>query len=112
VDSDLATLVRTLIVVALIAGFVFAAGKWTNPLLLPGKTLAFLFLSAAATGASWLCYFRALKLGTVAQVAPVDKFSLVLTVIFAAVFLGESISWGVAAGVSLIVAGTIIVAVS
>ncbi len=110
VDSDLATLVRTLIVVALIAGFVFAAGKWTNPLLLPGKTLAFLFLSAAATGASWLCYFRALQMGEASKVAPVDKFSLVLVAVFAVVFLGERPSLQDWLGIGLVASGVLVLA--
>ena len=88
VDSDLATLVRTVIVVLVLAAFVAYAGKWSNPLQLPGKTWVFLALSALATGASWVCYFRALQLGEASKVAPVDKFSLVLVAVFAFVFLG------------------------
>lgn len=110
VDSDLATLVRTCIIVALIAGFVLATGKWTNPLLLPGKTLAFLFLSAAATGASWLCYFRALQMGEASKVAPVDKFSLVLVAVFAVIFLGERPSLQDWLGIGLVASGVLVLA--
>ncbi len=89
VDSDLATLVRTAVVIVLLALFVWFAGKWSNPLALPRRTLVFLTLSGIATGASWVCYFRALQIGDASRVAPVDKFSLVLVALFAVVFLGE-----------------------
>ena len=82
VDSDLATLVRTVIVFLVLTAFVLYAGKWRNPLMLPGKTWVFLTLSALATGASWVCYFRALQMGEASKVAPVDKFSLVLVLAF------------------------------
>lgn len=89
VDSDLATLVRTVIVAGLLALFVGVAGKWSDPLALPPRTLLFLALSAIATGASWVCYFRALQLGPASLVAPVDKASVVLAALFAVAFLGE-----------------------
>ena len=89
VDSDLATLIRTVIIVCVLAAFVSFANKWSNPLQLPGRTWLFLTLSALATGASWVCYFRALQLGNASQVAPIDKLSLVLVAIFAFAFLGE-----------------------
>ena len=89
VDSDLATLIRTAIIIVVLAAFVAYAGKWSNPFTLPARTWLFLVLSGLATGASWVCYFRALKIGQASQVAPVDKFSLVLVAVFAVVFLGE-----------------------
>jgi bacterial/archaeal transporter family protein len=89
VDSDFATLIRTLVVITVLAGFVYVTGKWTNPLALRPKTLSFLALSGLATGASWICYFRALQVGEASKVAPVDKLSVVLVAIFAFVFLGE-----------------------
>lgn len=89
VDSDLASLVRTFIIVGVLGGFVYATGKWMNPLELSAKTWAFLLLSGLATGASWVCYFRALKIGDASKVAPVDKISLVLVAVFAFVFLHE-----------------------
>src|SRR5256885_11961424 len=73
VDSDFATLVRTVVIVAVLAAFVFATDKWRNPMSLPGRSLLFLVLSALATGGSWVSYFRALKAGPASQVAPVDK---------------------------------------
>lgn len=78
VDSDLATLVRTAIIIGVLAGFVYFTGKWSNPFLLSSRTWLFLVLSGLATGASWVCYFRALKIGDASKVAPVDKFSLLL----------------------------------
>jgi bacterial/archaeal transporter family protein len=89
VDSDLATLIRTAIIIVLLAAFVPLAGKWSNPLTLPANAWTFLVLSAVATGASWVCYFRALQIGEAAKVAAVDKFSVVLVAIFAFAFLGE-----------------------
>ena len=89
VDSDLATLVRTAVIIVVLAGFVYATGKWSNPLALTPNTWLFLVLSGLATGASWVCYFRALKVGDASKVAPVDKLSLVLVAVFAFLFLGE-----------------------
>ena len=83
VDSDLATLIRTAIIIVVLTGFVYFAGKWSNPLTIAPKTWLFLTLSGLATGASWVCYFRALKLGEASQVAPVDKLSMLLVVLFA-----------------------------
>ncbi|MEO8408164.1 MAG: EamA family transporter, partial [Oxalobacteraceae bacterium] len=85
----LATLVRTFVIIIVLAGFVFFAGKWSNPFDLSAKTWLFLILSGLATGASWVCYFRALKVGEASKVAPVDKLSLVLVAIFAVIFLHE-----------------------
>ena len=110
VDSDVATLVRTVIVVLVLTAFVWYAGKWSNPLLLPGKTWVFLALSALATGASWVCYFRALQLGDASKVAPVDKFSLVLVAVFAFVFLGERPSGSDWLGIALVAAGVLVLA--
>ena len=89
IDSDFATLVRTFVIVAVLGAFVASTGKWRNPFALPPKSVMFLVLSAFATGASWVCYFRALKIGEAAKVAPVDKLSVVLVAIFAVAFLGE-----------------------
>ena len=89
IDSDFATLVRTFVIVGVLGVFVVATGKWRNPFALPSRSLAFLVLSAFATGASWVCYFRALKVGEAAKVAPVDKLSVVLVAVFAVAFLGE-----------------------
>jgi bacterial/archaeal transporter family protein len=89
VDSDYATLIRTFVIIAVLAVFVGVTHKWRNPFTLDSRTIGFLVLSGLATGASWVCYFRALKMGEASKVAPVDKFSLVLVALFAAMFLGE-----------------------
>ena len=108
VDSDLATLVRTCIIVLVLAPFVWLAGKWSNPLAMPPRTLAFLALSALATGASWVCYFRALQLGQASQVAPVDKLSVALAIILSAIFLKEALTLKLLIGAGLIIAGTFV----
>lgn len=108
VDSDFATLVRTVIIVAVLATFVFAAGKWTDPLALSGKTWTFLTLSALATGASWVCYFRALKVGNASQVAPIDKTSLLMVALFAVIFLGERPSLREWTGLLMVGAGVLV----
>jgi transporter family protein len=89
VDSDLATLIRTAIIIVVLALFVWLAGKWSSPLAFSSKTWLFLGLSGLATGASWVCYFRALKMGDASKVAPVDKLSVVLVAMFALAFLNE-----------------------
>ena len=81
VDSDLATLVRTAVIMVVLAAFVYLTGKWRSPFELSSRTWLFLVLSGLATGASWVCYFRALKIGEASKVAPVDKFSLVLVAV-------------------------------
>ena len=110
VDSDLATLVRTAIILVVLCAFVGFSGKWSNPLTLPGRTWLFLGLSGLATGASWVCYFRALQLGEASKVAPVDKFSLVLVAVFAFVFLGERPAPREWAGIGLIASGVLLLA--
>ena len=110
VSSDLATLLRTLVVVVVLAAFVRVTNQWTNPLALPPRTLFFLFLSALATGASWVCYFRALQIGNVSLVAPVDKLSVVLVAIFGTIFLGERLTMRDWAGVLLIASGALVLA--
>jgi transporter family protein len=81
--------VRTVVIVLTLALFVWVTGKWRSPATLPPRALRFLVLSAFATGLSWVCYFRALKLGEASRVAPVDKLSVVLVAVFATIFLGE-----------------------
>ncbi|MBK1722522.1 EamA family transporter [Thiocystis violacea] len=110
VDSDLATLIRTFVIVVVLSAFVWLAGKWTNPFALGAKTWIFLTLSGLATGASWVCYFRALQLGDASKVAPVDKFSLVLVAIFAVIFLGERPSPRDWLGIGLVASGVLVLA--
>lgn len=110
VNSDLATLIRTFILIFVLSIFVLVTGKWSNPLLLPSKTWLFLLLSALATGISWVCYFRALQMGDASKVAPVDKLSVVLVAIFAFAFLGERLTVREWLGVALVLAGVITLA--
>lgn len=111
VDSDLATFIRTCVIMLVLAAMLTAMGKWRNPQSIPPKTWVFLALSGLATGASWLAYFRALKLGDAARVAPLDKLSIVLVAIFGVLFLGEHLSMMNWIGVALIAAGAIFLAV-
>ncbi|MBS3965250.1 MAG: EamA family transporter [Methylomonas sp.] len=111
VDSDFATWVRTAIILAVLTGFLSVIGKWSNPFALSQRTWGFLLLSGLATGASWLCYFRALQMGDASKVAPVDKFSLVLVAVFAVVFLNERPSLREWLGISLVAVGVLVLAI-
>jgi len=108
VNSDLATLIRTFVIFIVLTGFVYVTGKWSNPFDLPSRTWLFLVLSGLATGASWVCYFRALKIGEVSQVAPVDKLSLVLVAIFAVAFLNERPSVREWVGILMMAGGALV----
>lgn len=110
INSDFATLIRTAVILAVVAGIVAATGAWQPLASVSNKSWVFLTLSALATGASWLCYYRALKLGPAAQVAPIDKLSIVLVAIFATLFLGEKLSGKNWLGIALIAVGAILVA--
>ncbi|MDI3470848.1 MAG: Sugar:proton symporter [Pseudolabrys sp.] len=110
VNSDLATFIRTLVIVATLALILAATGEFRWPNEVSARTYLFLVLSGLATGGSWLCYFRALKLGQAAQVAPIDKLSVVLVALFGVIFLGEKLSGPNWLGVALIGAGAILVA--
>ncbi len=92
VNSDLATFIRTVVVVVVLAGILLATGQWQPPASIASRTYLFLLLSGLGTGASWLCYFRALQLGDAARVAPIDKLSVVLVAVFGVGFLGERLS--------------------
>jgi len=109
VEPNLAVAIRTLVVLLMAWGIVLAQGmpKWVQ---LSGRATWFLVLSGLATGASWLCYFRALHLGEASSVAPIDKLSVVFAIALAAIFLGESLTWHHWVGGGLIVAGAIVIA--
>ncbi|MGJ5070259.1 EamA family transporter [Bradyrhizobium oligotrophicum] len=109
-NSDLATLIRTAIVLVTLALILFATGQLTSLGPISMKSWLFLTLSALGTGASWLCYFRALKLGPATLVAPIDKLSVVLVALFGAVFLGERPSPQGWIGIALIAAGAVLIA--
>lgn len=111
VDSDLATLIRTTIILVVLSLFVWLTGKWSNPFALSSNTWLFLSLSALATGASWVCYFRALQIGDASKVAPVDKLSLVLVAIFAFTFLGERPTLREWMGIALVAGGVLVLAI-
>ena len=110
VDADLATLVRTIVILVVLAGFVYFAGKWRNPIELSSRTWLFLMLSGLATGASWVCYFRALKIGEASKVAPVDKLSLLLVAVFAVLFLNERPSAREWVGILMVGVGVFVLA--
>lgn len=110
VDSDLATLIRTAIIIVVLSAFVASTGKWSNPFALSSRTWLFLGLSGLATGASWVCYFRALKIGDASKVAPVDKLSLVLVAVFAFAFLGERPSLREWSGIAMVAGGVLLLA--
>ena len=112
IGSDLATFIRTLVVIVVLGGILAITGQWRSPAEIPARTWIFLVLSGLATGASWLCYFRALKIGQAAQVAPVDKLSVVLVALFGALVLGERMSITGWVGVVLIASGAIMVAIA
>lgn len=111
IDADFATLIRTAIILVVLAGFVWHAGKWSDPGALSPRTWGFLTLSALATGASWVCYFRALQMGQASQVAPVDKFSLVLVALFAVVFLHERPQPREWLGIAMVAGGVLVLAI-
>ena len=110
IDSDLATLIRCAVILVALAVFVSATGKWRDPSALNARSWLFLTLSGLATGASWLCYFRALQNGDASKVGPVDKLSVVLVVVFAFIFLGERPALKDWLGVALVSGGVLLLA--
>lgn len=110
INSDLATLLRTLVILAVAALLICVRHEWQRPDSLSGKGVLFLVLSGVATGLSWLCYYRALQSGPASRVAPIDKLSVVFVVLFAAAFLGERLTWKVGLGGILVAAGAVLMA--
>lgn len=108
VNSNLATAIRTSVVLVLAWGIVLGRGEGAGIRELSGKTWLFLTLSAVGTGASWLCYFRAIAMGPVSRVAPIDKLSFVLAAVLSVVFLKEKLTLPLAGGIALIVAGVLL----
>jgi transporter family protein len=108
INSDLATFLRTIIILVVSALVVWARQEWQRPDGLSGKGVLFLVLSGIATGLSWLCYYRALQLGPASAVAPIDKLSVVFVVIFAVAFLGERLTWKIGCGASLVALGAVL----
>jgi transporter family protein len=111
VNSDLATLIRTVVVLVALSLVLLLTGQLRSFPTVTPKTYLFLLLSGLGTGASWLCYFRALQIGQASQVAPIDKLSVVFVAIFATLFLGERLTPLNWVGVGLVVVGTVLVAI-
>lgn len=108
VDSNLATAIRTVVILVLAWGIVYFRGGLEQVGLLTRTNLIFLGLSGVATGLSWIFYFRALQLGKVSQVAPVDKLSVAIAIVLSVVFLGEKLTWHAGIGAVLIIGGTLV----
>ena len=108
IDSNLATAIRTIVVLLMAWGMVFLTNSQGGISSISSKSWLFLILSGFATGGSWLCYFYALKIGDVNKVVPIDKCSLVLTILFAVIFLGESFTWKTLVGSVLLLSGTLV----
>lgn len=108
INSNLATAIRTVVILAIAWGIVWANGQAQGLLTLSSKTLLFLVLSGVATGLSWLCYFKALQIGNASLVAPVDKSGLILVLLLSVLFLGEPLTLKVAIGTVLVLAGTLV----
>ncbi|MYM92322.1 EamA family transporter [Duganella vulcania] len=109
INSNLATLIRTVVILAVTAGIITLRGEWQRPAAIGAASWLYLVLSGVATGLSWLCYYRALQLGPVSKVAPIDKLSVALAIVLGVVFVGETLTWPVALGGALIVAGSVVI---
>jgi transporter family protein len=108
INSNLATFIRTLVILGVTAAILSLRQEWHPDSSIQPRTWLFLVLSGIATGLSWLCYYRALQLGPVSKVAPIDKLSVVFAILLGVLFIGESLSWPIAIGGGLIVAGSIV----
>ncbi len=108
INSNLAIFFRTIVILIMTTIIITTRNEWVKPESLSTKGLCFLIVSGVATGLSWICYYRALQLGPASKVAPIDKFSVVLVVIFAILFLGEQLTWKVALGTVLIGIGAVL----
>lgn len=110
-NSNVATLIRTIVIFFVTIGIIWLRDEWQRPASIPASGWVYLILSGIATGLSWLCYYRALQLGPVTKVAPIDKLSVAFAILMGIVFLGEKLTWPVALGGSLIVAGSVVIIV-
>jgi transporter family protein len=108
VNSNLATAIRTIVILLVVWGIVLFRNEYRQLATISRQSLFFLIISGIATGLSWLFYFKALQLGKVSQVAPVDKLSVALTILLSVLFLGEALSWKTAIGALLIISGTLV----
>jgi transporter family protein len=110
INSNLATLIRTVVILFVTAGIVSMRDEWRAPESLAGRPLTFLVLSGVATGLSWLCYYRALQLAPASLVAPIDKLSVAFAIVLGVTVLGEPLTWRVAVGGALVVCGALVIA--
>jgi transporter family protein len=109
-NSNLATFIRTCVILVFTACILIARSEWATPTQTSTRSWTFLVLSGLATGASWLCYYRALQLAPASRVAPIDKLSVVIAIVLGVAFLGEPLGWKLVLGGALIVAGTAVIA--
>ena len=109
-NSNLATFIRTCVILVFTACILSARSEWSTPAPTTTRSLTFLVLSGLATGASWLCYYRALQLAPASRVAPIDKLSVVIAIVLGVAVLGEPLGWKLVLGGALIVAGTVVIA--
>lgn len=109
-NSDLATLIRTVVIFFVTSGIVSLRDEWSMPTELAAKPVTFLVLSGVATGLSWLCYYRALQLAPASLVAPIDKLSVAFAIVLGIAVLGEPLTWRVGLGGILVVAGALVIA--
>lgn len=112
INSNFATFIRTLVIAVVTAGILSLRDEWQRPSAIDRKSLLFIVLSGIATGLSWLCYYRALQLGPASKVAPIDKLSVAFVIVLSIAFLGEPLTWQVALGGLLIVAGSLVLALA
>ena len=108
INSNLATFIRTIVIIVMIGCILFCRNEWQRPQTIDVKTWLFLLLSGIATGLSWLCYYRAIQLGPISKVAPVDKLSVALAILFGIIFLSEKLTWKLLLGSGLVIIGAII----
>ena len=111
INSNLATFIRTVVILFVSAAIVTWRSEWESMSKLAMRPLLFLIMSGVATGLSWLCYFQALQLGPASKVAPIDKLSVAFVIVLAVIFLGEPLTWKLAIGGTLVVAGALVLAV-
>ncbi|GAB7125565.1 EamA family transporter [Silvimonas sp. JCM 19000] len=111
VNSNFATFIRTIVILIVTAGILSLRAEWQKPGAIPAYSWVFLLLSGVATGLSWLCYYRALQIGPMSKVAPIDKLSVAIAILLGVLVVGEKLTWPVAVGGGLIVAGSIVIIV-
>jgi transporter family protein len=109
INANMATFIRTIVILAVTALIVSLRSEWQKPQAIGASSWLYLVLSGIATGLSWLCYYRALQLGPVSKVAPIDKLSVAIAIVLGILVLGEQLTWQVALGGALIVAGSVVI---